>query len=138
MSLPLHQNTPTLTAIDPRGLAVRTVAYYRPTAQVELEVRISHQVFNASGFVVQQCGPRQWMARDSEKNACHVTVYNLGGQPIYSDSPDAGWRLTLLGGAGQWMHRWMVAALTVSATMTPRCGPWRCLNKRPMIHLSDV
>lgn len=108
MSLPLHQNTPTLTAIDPRGLAVRTVAYYRPTAQVELEARISRQVFNASGFVVQQYGPRQWMAGDAKgmKKACHVTVCSLGGQPIYSNSTDAGWRLMLLGGAGQWLHRW--------------------------------
>ncbi|WPN98397.1 RHS repeat-associated core domain-containing protein [Pseudomonas sp. MUP55] len=107
MSLPLHQNTPTLTAIDPRGLAVRTVAYYRPTAQVELEARISRQVFSASGFVVQQYGPRQ-RADEAKgmKKACHVTVYSLGGQPISSDSTDAGWRLTLLGGAGQWLHRW--------------------------------
>ncbi|AZF13568.1 RHS repeat domain-containing protein [Pseudomonas sp. R3-18-08] len=108
MSLPLHQNTPTLTAIDPRRLAVRTVAYYRPTAQVELEARITRQAFNASGFVVQQYGSRQWMASDAKgvKKASHVTVYSLGGQPIYSASTDAGWRLTLLGGAGQWVHRW--------------------------------
>lgn len=108
MPLPLHQNTPTLTATDPRGLVVRVVAYHRPAAQVALETRISRQVFSPSGFVLEQYGPRQLMASDSTgaRKACRVTVYSLSGQPIYSDSTDEGWRLTLLGAAGQWVHRW--------------------------------
>ncbi|MFL1493705.1 RHS repeat domain-containing protein [Pseudomonas antarctica] len=108
MPLPLHQNTPTLTAIDPRGLAVRAVAYHRSTAKIALEARISRQAFSSSGFVLEQYGPRQLLASDSSgvKKACRVTVYSLSGQPIYSDSTDEGWRLTLLGAAGQWVHRW--------------------------------
>ena len=95
-------------ATDPRGLAVRTVAYHRPTAQVAVEARISRQVFSSAGFVLEQYGPRQSMASGSAgaKKACHVMLYSLSGQSIYSDSPDEGWRLTLLGVAGQWVHRW--------------------------------
>ncbi|MFL1386835.1 RHS repeat domain-containing protein [Pseudomonas tritici] len=107
MSLSLHHNTPTLTAIDPRGLAVRSIAYHRLTAQTEPKARINRQVFGSSGFILERHGPRQ-MVSDAQKvkSTGQVTVNSLSGKPIYSDSMDAGWRLTLLGATGQWGDIW--------------------------------
>ena len=50
----LHRHTPLLTAYDPRGLAICTVACHRRTAAQEPEARISRQVFGPSGFLMSK------------------------------------------------------------------------------------
>ena len=40
MSNAIHRNTPSLAAVDPRGLIVRNIEYHRSTAQVEPQARI--------------------------------------------------------------------------------------------------
>ena len=45
----LHQHTPSLTAFDPRGLTLRTVAYHRARAQDEPQARVQRQTMSAGG-----------------------------------------------------------------------------------------
>jgi len=58
MSHLLHQHTPTLSAIDPRGLAVRSVAYHRDTSQDLPRARIERRVFGSQGRLLEQWDPR--------------------------------------------------------------------------------
>ena len=45
----VYQNTPTLTASDPRGLTVRTVAWNRNSAQETAQANITLERYNAFG-----------------------------------------------------------------------------------------
>lgn len=104
----LHQYTPSLTAIDPRGLTVRTVAYHRRRVQDVPEARISRQVYGANGMLQQQWDPRLYVLHvsDSSVQANQRHCHSLSGHVLRSDSVDAGWQITLLGGAGQLVRHW--------------------------------
>ncbi|WVV48391.1 hypothetical protein THH46_04055 [Pseudomonas sp. NA13] len=62
MNARLHHKTPTLNAIDSRGLPVRQIAYYRRDVQEPSQARIAQQIFDAAGRQVAQrdlgCLPR--------------------------------------------------------------------------------
>ena len=105
MSNALHRNTPTLTAIDPRGLAVRTVQYHRATLAHSPQPRVNRQVFGASGFLLEQWDPRQF-ALGSTGVAAQSNLYSLSGEAVRTLSADAGWRLLLHGAARQRLHSW--------------------------------
>ena len=105
MSNALHRNTPTLTAIDPRGLAVRTVQYHRATLADSPQPRVNRQVLGASGFLLEQWDPRQF-ARGSAGVAAQSNLYSLSGETVRTRSADAGWRLVLHGAARQQLHSW--------------------------------
>ena len=92
MSNALHRNTPTLTAIDPRGLAVRTVQYHRATLAHSPQPRVNRQVFGASGFLLEQWDPRQF-ALGSTGVAAQSNLYSLSGEAVRTLSADAGWRV---------------------------------------------
>jgi insecticidal toxin complex protein TccC len=49
----VHLATPTLAVIDPRGLAVRGVGYWRSTVGQTAEARFTRQVFDAAGRGVE-------------------------------------------------------------------------------------
>lgn len=104
----LHRHTPLLTAYDPRGLAICTVACHRRTAAQEPEARISRQVFGPSGFLTEQWDPRLVALR--RKNP--TTVPNqrnrssLSGRLLRSDSVDRGVRISLAGAGGQLRFSW--------------------------------
>lgn len=108
MSNSIHRNTPSLAAIDPRGLIVRNIEYHRSTAQVEPQARIHRQVFGRSGLMIEQWDPRLLQLSRSEAGtqANQRTVYSLGGHALRVDSVDAGWRLLLPGEAGQLLEEW--------------------------------
>ncbi|WLH83038.1 RHS repeat-associated core domain-containing protein [Pseudomonas sp. FP2338] len=108
MSSSIHRNTPSLAAVDPRGLIVRNIEYHRSNAKVEPQARIHRQVFGSSGFMIEQWDPRLWQLSRSQAGtqANQRTVYSLGGHALRIDSVDAGRQLTLPGEAGQLLEEW--------------------------------
>lgn len=109
MSSPLHQHTPTLCAIDPRGLPVRRVAYHRATARDHPQARINRQVFSAQGLLREQWDPRLTVLHTSadpgvKPNQC--LRYSLSGELLRTDSVDAGWQIMLPGESGQKLEYW--------------------------------
>lgn len=104
----LHQHTPSLTAFDPRGLTLRTVAYHRARAQDEPQTRVHRQTFSAGGQLQQQ-----WDARLHRLHKTDPAVqpnqrlrHSLSGRVLRSHSIDAGWRIALSGIAGQLLWVW--------------------------------
>ena len=100
----LHHKTPTINAVDGRGLPVRQVAYYRRDAQEPAQARIAQQDYDVAGRQVAQRDPRLFAKATGGSNL--QTVYSLSGKPLLLDSIDAGWRLFLPGDAGQILHSW--------------------------------
>ena len=98
-NLSLHHGTPTLAVIDPRGLAVRSVAYWRGESGQTPQVRVTRQVFDAAGR-----GIEQWDARLSASALSHR--FTLTGKVLATDSVDAGWRVLLPGQADEVLSGW--------------------------------
>lgn len=90
----LHQHTPTLCVIDPRGLSVRTLAYHCATTRGAISERIQRQVFNALGQLSQQWDPRrvELSQREADVQPNLSTTYSLSGQVLHTHSVDAGWK----------------------------------------------
>ncbi|SDU76587.1 RHS repeat domain-containing protein [Pseudomonas mediterranea] len=99
----LHRKTPTINAVDNRGLPVRQVAYCRRHTDELAQARITRQAFDVAGRLVAQWDPR--FSSDAPQ-ANLTTVYSLSGKPLRVDSVDAGWRLNLPGDAGQILRCW--------------------------------
>jgi len=95
----VHHATPTLAVMDPRGLAVRGVAYWRAAVGQAPEARVTRQVFDAAGR-----GVEQWDARLPVPAMGHG--FSLTGTVLATDSVDAGWRVLLLGQAGETLSQW--------------------------------
>ena len=100
----LHHKTPTINAVDGRGLPVRQIAYYRRDAQEPAQARIAQQDYDVAGRQVAQRDPRLFAKATGGANL--QTVYSLSGKTLLLDSIDAGWRLYLPGDAGQVLHCW--------------------------------
>ena len=95
----VHHATPTLTVMDPRGLAVRGVGYWRAAVGQTPRPRVTRQVFDAAGRGVEQWDSR--LAAPAMRNG-----FSLPGQVLATDSVDAGWRVLLLGQAGETLSQW--------------------------------
>jgi insecticidal toxin complex protein TccC len=95
----LHQHTPDVRAVDPRGLAIGYIAYWRSEAQQTMKRRITRQTYNAAGHLSTQTDPRL-----DAPNL--TTTYSLSGQPILTNSVDANWRLMLFGEGSQLVSSW--------------------------------
>lgn len=104
----MNAHTPSISVVDPRGLAVRAVAYFRQAVAEPVTARVTHQVFDPLGRLVQQRDPRLFALRqnDVQVPANLTTIHNLTGQALCSDSVDAGWQLGLPGAAGQALEAW--------------------------------
>ncbi|TWC53015.1 insecticidal toxin complex protein TccC [Pseudomonas sp. SJZ080] len=98
-TISLHHGTPKLAVIDPRGLAVRNVAYWRGESGQTPQARVTRQVFDAAGR-----GVEQWDARLLVPALSHC--YSLAGKALAEDGVDAGWRVLLLGQAEEVQSRW--------------------------------
>lgn len=108
MAVLLHRHTPSLCVIDPRGLPVRTVAFYRREAQHTPQVQVTRQCYDAAGRPAGQWDPRLfalWLDDDSTPPN-QSAIYALGGQELATDSVDAGWRVQLQGDAAQVLTLW--------------------------------
>lgn len=104
----LHRHTPTLSVIDPRNLPARSITWCRSAPDTQAEARVHRARFDAAGREVAQWDPRLW-ARwhcDPSTPANLQSVYTLPGAVLGTVSVDAGWRVSLLGDAGQLMHSW--------------------------------
>ncbi|WP_242209826.1 MULTISPECIES: RHS repeat-associated core domain-containing protein [unclassified Pseudomonas] len=95
--------TPTLSVMDPRTLAIRSVAYCRHPDQPDIESRITRQIFDAPGRQVAAWDPRLWGTAPKPNLA---TIYALSGQALLTESVDAGWQLSLLSEAGSMGSGW--------------------------------
>jgi insecticidal toxin complex protein TccC len=104
----IHTHTPTLTVIDPRGLAVRVVAYCRSVETAEPEERINRSAYDAMGRLTEQWDPRLWAlsAEDIETPANLVNRHSLSGKVLSSISVDAGKRISLFGDGDQLVQTW--------------------------------
>lgn len=92
-----HATTPTLSVIDPRTLAIRSVGYCRHPDSPEIDLRITRQRFDAPGRLVESWDPRLW---GTTPKANLAQVYCLSDQPLLTDSADGGWQLSLLDRTG--------------------------------------
>jgi insecticidal toxin complex protein TccC len=98
-NLSLHHGTPALAVIDPRGLAVRGVAYWRGQSGQTPQARVTRQVFDAAGREIEQ-----WDARLFTPALSHC--FSLTGKVLATDSVDAGWRVLLPGQADEVLSGW--------------------------------
>jgi len=103
-TLSIHRHTPSLTASDPRGLPVRAVGYWRDIDGVPPQARVNRTVHDWAGRAVAQWDPRLFLDPSAPANL--QTVYVLSGSVLSTSSVDAGWRVALLGEAGQAVHLW--------------------------------
>lgn len=108
MSAQLHRHSPDLGVIDPRGAAVRQVAYHRTQIGERADARVTLSRHDASGRRVRQWDPRL-SARHAEDPAVapsQATLTSLSGQLLIEENADAGWRLIMPGMAGEPRRRW--------------------------------
>ncbi|RON10206.1 hypothetical protein BK659_05525 [Pseudomonas brassicacearum] len=100
----VHSHTPTLTVIEPRGLAVRSVGYCRSAIAEAADERINRTVYDSAGRAIAQWDPR--LLTDASAPANLTTTYSLSGKALSTISVDAGWRVSLLGEADQPVQGW--------------------------------
>lgn len=107
-SMSLHINTPRMSAVDPRGLTVRTVDYCRVIEGGPVEPRINRVLHDLAGRAVKQWDPRLWLSQtgDPLTPANLAQVFALDATAIRSDSVDAGTQIELKGLAAQTVFSW--------------------------------
>ncbi len=98
-----HSPHPTLSVVDPRALAIRSVAYCQHPDKPDVEPRITRQIFDEAGREVAAWDPRLWGLAPKPNLS---TVYALSGQVLLTDSVDAGWQLNLCNDAGSQRSFW--------------------------------
>lgn len=84
-------------------MAVRQVAYLRAVVSDRPAARISTRQHDAAGRLVAQRDPRFYATATRPNQAA---LYSLSGAALLTDSIDAGWRLSLMGEAGQALEHW--------------------------------
>ncbi|PDO86784.1 hypothetical protein BK796_10035 [Kosakonia pseudosacchari] len=98
MNISLFSKTPTVMALDNRGLTVREMAYHRhPDSPDITDERIIRHQFNARGFPAQSADPRLYAA--GLVNFGFLS--DLGGTPLRTQSADAGTTVVLNDAAGR-------------------------------------
>jgi insecticidal toxin complex protein TccC len=99
----VHHNTPKLLVIDPRSQVLRSVDYCRYPDEPTVDSRISRQMLDEVGRPHESWDPRLWGAAPKPNLKTH---YGLDGQPLLTDSVDAGWQLSLFNEAGSPCSFW--------------------------------
>ncbi|SFH83109.1 insecticidal toxin complex protein TccC [Pseudomonas syringae] len=102
-SAALHHHTPRLNVVDPRGLEIRAIDFWRNQATDTPAVLINRVAHDAAGHPVNCWDARLW---ESQAAVNLATVFSLSGQALLSDSVDAGWRLMLAGDSGAVVAGW--------------------------------
>ncbi|WP_448096754.1 RHS repeat-associated core domain-containing protein [Luteibacter yeojuensis] len=102
----LHARTPGLTAIDPRGLSVRLVAYHRLDPASDPESRIERNTYDAAGRARAHWDARLWADGGEGGAPNQSTAYSLAGHALRADSVDAGWSMALFDDAGRARRGW--------------------------------
>ena len=103
-----HRHTPTLQVCDPSGAPVRSVAYYRRTAQEHAKPRVTASASRRAGRVSQQWDPRLFALNPTPTaDIANLTgLTSLSGRPLLTESVDAGWRVQFWGAAGELQVGW--------------------------------
>ncbi|MBX8592566.1 toxin [Pseudomonas cichorii] len=99
MNMALHTHTPTLIVIDPRGLAMRSVAFCRSEQDQSADERVNSQTYDLAGRLATQRDPRRALPNLN-------TTYSHSNQALLTECVDAGWRLGLLNEAGLPVEGW--------------------------------
>ncbi|MBF8792537.1 RHS repeat protein [Pseudomonas monteilii] len=94
----LHRNTPTVTVVDNRGLAVRTIAYCRRPDELQVtDERLTHHQHDARGVLARSADPR--LAATDRANFIYRS--DLAGTALHTRSIDAGASIILNDAAGR-------------------------------------
>lgn len=108
MSHAMHAQTPSLQAIDGRGLVVRHVNYHRARLGETAQARVERQQYDPAARATATWDPR--LSARLEANPATrpnlASVFSLSGVPLAVESVDAGWRASLFGEAGQPLESW--------------------------------
>ncbi|WP_429544251.1 RHS repeat domain-containing protein [Pseudomonas frederiksbergensis] len=104
----IHHKTPTLSVVDPRGLTIRSVDYWRAVENLPAEARINRTAHDAAGHPIKQWDPRLWalQVEDPLTPANSTTVHSLSGHALCSVSVDAGLQLSLPGLGDEILLEW--------------------------------
>jgi len=100
----IHRNTPKVAVVEPRGLAVRSVDYYRAVEEEGVDARVNRTVHDPAGRAIAQWDPRLFLNASAPANL--VTIHGLSGTELCTLSVDAGLHVSLFGQAGQPVHSW--------------------------------
>ncbi len=100
----IHDNTPTLAVIDPRGMVARAVQYDCAGAAGTADTLIDRTVHDAAGRTIELWDTRLFESALAPSNLNNV--YSLSGVILASNSVDAGLRNSLFGEAGQSVQGW--------------------------------
>ena len=108
LTMGMHHKTPELSVVDPRGLPIRSVDYWRAVEDDPTQARIHRTFYDAAGRAVEQWDPRLWALpkEDPLRRANLTTVFSLSGNALFTDSVDAGWQLTLPGLGNEVLLGW--------------------------------
>lgn len=108
LTMGMHHKTPGLSVVDPRGLSIRSVDYWREVEGDPAQARINRTFHDAAGRAVGQWDPRLWALKQEEPltPANLTTVFSLSGNALFTDSVDAGWQLTLPGLGNEVLLGW--------------------------------
>ncbi|WP_242485117.1 RHS repeat domain-containing protein [Pseudomonas sp. TH39(2020)] len=108
LTMGMHHKTPGLSVVDPRGLSIRSVDYWREVEGDPAQARINRTFHDAAGRAVEQWDPRLWALKQEEPltPANLTTVFSLSGNALFTDSVDAGWQLTLSGLGNEVLLGW--------------------------------
>ena len=101
---PIHRHTPKLMAIDPRGLALRSVDYYRSDPGDTAEAHVERTTHDLAGRAVAHWDPRLFQEASAPANL--RMIHGLSGTALCTVSVDAGLRVSLFGEAGQPVQSW--------------------------------
>ena len=104
----MHQKTPKLSVVDPRGLLIRSVDYWRAVVNLPSEARINRTAHDAAGHPIKQWDPRLWALQDEEPltPANSTIVHSLSGNALCTVSVDAGLQLSLPGLGDEVLLAW--------------------------------
>ncbi|WP_445570847.1 RHS repeat domain-containing protein [Pseudomonas sp. E102] len=104
----MDYRTPTLIAVDPRSLPVRSVGYCRSQEIAPAQRRINRSLFDVAGHAVKQWDPRLWILQENDEStpANLSMLYSLSGTTLRADSVDAGRQTDLPGFAGEVLLGW--------------------------------
>ena len=104
----LHAQTPSLQAVDGRGLVVRHVHYHRAQVGDSAQARVEKRCYDPAARPAATWDPRL-SARLQDKPATRPnlsSVFSLSGTPLAVESVDAGWQVSLFGEAGLLLENW--------------------------------
>ncbi len=108
LTMGMHHKTPKLSVVDPRGLLIRSVDYWRAVVNLPSEARINRTAHDAAGHSIKQWDPRLWALQDEDPlaPANSTTVHSLSGNALCTISVDAGLQLSLPGLGNEILLAW--------------------------------